>query len=142
MRRPGRLPVPLSRKEVALLLDALSNIKHRCLLMTAYGAGLRLSELVQLRVNDILSERMLIRVRKGKGGKERYTLLSPRLLQELRSYWREERPDPWLFANRKGDGPLNVTSVQKAYAKAKHDAGVVRGHGIHTLRHSFATFKR
>ena len=87
-KRSGRLPEPLSRGEIARLLDATPNTKHRVLLMTTYGGGLRVSELVHLKPQDIHSERMLIRVNQGKGRKDRYTLLSPRLLEELRAYWR------------------------------------------------------
>ena len=101
-KRSGRLPEPLSRGEIARLLEATRNTKHRVLLMTAYGGGLRVSELVHLTPGDIHSERMLIRVRQGKGHKDRYTLLSPRLLEELRAYWREYRPRHWLFVGKDG----------------------------------------
>ncbi len=100
MKRSGRLPEPLSREEVARLLDAAENQKHRVLMMTAYSAGLRVSELVRLKPQDIHSDRMLIRVNQGKGRKDRYTLLSQRLLGELRAYWREFRPESWLFPNQ------------------------------------------
>lgn len=138
MKRSGRLPEPLGRREVASLVNAVSNVKHRTLLMTAYGTGLRVSELVHLRVDDIHSDRMLILVRGGKGDKDRYTLLSPRLLKELRSYWRQYRPRRWLFPGRK-DVPLNTTTPQKVFYYAKAKAGIQHGHGIHSLRHSFAT---
>jgi integrase/recombinase XerD len=138
-KRTGRLPEPLSREEVARLLAAAKNPKHHALLATAYGAGLRLSELVHLRPDDIHSERMLIRVNLGKGHKDRYTLLSKRLLKELRAYWRHDRPGVWLFANQRGSGPMPVKSAQQAYYTAKKRAGIKHGHGIHTLRHSFAS---
>ena len=97
-KRSGRLPEPLSRNEIAKLFEVTSNLKHRVLLMTVYGGGLRVSEVVHLRPRDIHSERMLIRVNQGKGHKDRYTLLSARLLEELRSYWRKYRPQQqWLF---------------------------------------------
>jgi site-specific recombinase XerD len=108
------------------------------MMMTAYAAGVRVGELVNLQVADIHSQRMLIRVQ-GKGFKDRYTLLSPRLLEELRGYWREYRPQVWLFPNRKGNGPICIGSVQKAFESLKSRAGVQHGHGIHCLRHSFAT---
>ena len=138
-KRSGRLPEPLSRSEIAKLLDATRNTKHRVLLMTAYGGGLRVSELVHLQPHDIHSERMLIRVNQGKGRKDRYTLLSPRLLEELRTYWREYRPQRWLFSGKDGSLPLPVGTVQKIFSAAKQRAGIQHGHGIHSLRHSFGT---
>jgi site-specific recombinase XerD len=139
-KRSGRLPEPLSRDEVAQLLSAAEyNQKHRILLMTAYATGLRLSELVHLQVADIHSERMLIRVNQGKGRKDRYTLLSGRLLSELRNYWKLYRPAKWLFPGRHPTQPLTDTSAQRAFYKAKRLAKLKRGHGIHTLRHSFAS---
>ena len=138
-KRSGRLPEPLSRSEIAGLLEATPNIKHRVLLMTAYGGGLRVSELVHLEPRDIHSERMLIRVNQGKGRKDRYTLLSPRLLEELRVYWRQDRPQPWLFPSRDGSRSLSVDTAQRIFYAAKARAQIQHGHGIHTLRHSFAT---
>jgi site-specific recombinase XerD len=138
-KRSGRLPEPFSRSEIAKLLDATRNIKHRVLLMTAYGGGLRVSELVHLQLHDIHSQRMLIRVNQGKGRKDRYTLLSPRLLDELRVYWRQERPQGWLFPGGNGTGPLSVDTAQRVFYAAKARAQIEHGHGIHALRHSFAT---
>lgn len=138
-KRSGRLPEPLSRNEIARLIDTTTNDKHRVMLMTAYGAGLRVSELVRLKPQDIHSERMLIRVDQGKGRKDRYTLLSPRLLEELRAYWRAYRPETWLFPSPRGSRPLHVTTAKQMYYAAKERAGITRGHGIHCLRHSFAT---
>ena len=138
-KRSGKLPEPLSRREIARLLEAPGNAKHRVLLMTCYATGLRVSELAHLRPEDIHSERMLIHVRQGKGRKDRYTLLSPRLLEELRDYWRAYRPHEWLFFGRDRTGPLPVATAQKIYYAAKRRASIRRGHGIHTLRHSFAT---
>jgi integrase/recombinase XerD len=138
-KRSGRLPEPLSRSEIAKLLDAASNLRHRVLLMTAYGGGLRVSELVHLTPGDIHSARMLIRVNQGKGHKDRYTLLSPRLLEELRTYWRQYRPQLWLFLAKDGRSPLPVATAQKVFSKAKQRAGIQHGRGIHCLRHSFAT---
>jgi integrase/recombinase XerD len=138
-KRSGKLPEPLGRGEVERLLKAPTNAKHRVLLMTCYATGVRASELVHLRVEDIHSERMQIHVRQGKGAKDRYTLLSPRLLGQLRAYWRTYRPRPWLFLGRDRRGPLPVATAQKIYYAAKRRAGIQRGHGIHTLRHSFAT---
>jgi site-specific recombinase XerD len=138
-KRSGRLPEPLSRDEIARLFEATGNLKHRALLMTVYGGGLRVSEVVHLRPQDIHSERMLIRVDQGKGHKDRYTLLSARLLEELRTYWRAYRPQGWLFTSRNGNGPLSEGAAQKIFYTAKERARISHGHGIHCLRHSFAT---
>jgi integrase/recombinase XerD len=138
-KRSGRLPEPLSRSEIARLFDATMNTKHRVLLMTTYGGGLRVAELVHLKPQDIHSERRLIRVNQGKGRKDRYTLLSPRLLEELRAYWREYRPKEWLFPGEDGSGPLPMDTARKAFYRAKERARIQHGHGIHSLRHSFAT---
>jgi len=139
-KRSGRLPEPLSRSEIARLFEVTSNLKHRVLLMTVYGGGLRVSEVVHLRPQDIHSERMLIRVNQGKGHKDRYTLLSARLLEELRAYWRQYRPqEGWLFPGGNGKGSLLADSAKRIFYEAKARAGIVHGHGIHCLRHSFAT---
>lgn len=138
-KRSGRLPEPLGRQEVAQLIGATRNLKHRVLLMTAYGAGLRVSELVRLKPEDIHSERMLIRVNQGKGRKDRYTLLSPRLLDELRAYWRAYQPGMWLFRHRDRQAPLPINTAKKVFYAAKERAGIRHGHGIHSLRHSFAS---
>lgn len=139
IKRSGRLPEPFSRQEIDRLLEAATTRKHRVLIMTAYAAGLRLSELVHLRPEDINSERMVIHVRQGKGCKDRFTLLSPRLLEELRVYWREYRPRLWLFPNATEQGPMPENTVQKIFYTLKLRAGIRHGHGIHSLRHSFAT---
>ena len=139
LKPSGRLPEPLSRSEIARLVDAATNAKHRALMMTAYGGGLRVCELVQLRPADIHSDRMLIRVNQGKGRKDRYTLLSPRLLTELRRYWLAYRPVNWLFTNRNNNGPLPRGTAQGVFDELKKRAAITHGHGIHSLRHSFAT---
>lgn len=137
-RRSWQLPEVLGQKEVERLLLAAPKVLHRCLLMTAYATGLRVSELVRLKVNAIDSERMMVRVEQGKGKKDRYTILSPRLLTELRSYWKEHRSPTYLFPNRKGD-PISIDYAQRIYNLAKLRAGIHKGRGIHTLRHCFAT---
>lgn len=137
-KRTGRLPEPLSRDEVAKILDSVTNIKHRVMLMTTYSAGLRVSEVVNLEVKDIHSDRMLIHIRQSKRDKDRFTILSERLLQELRNYWLISRPDKWLFPNHKGL-PLSRTALQLTFYRAKKKTGIIHGHGIHCLRHSFAT---
>jgi integrase/recombinase XerD len=139
MKRSGTLPEPLSRGEVARLFEGARTFKDRVLLMTAYGGGLRVSELVCLLPADIHSERMLIRVDQGKGRKDRYTLLSPRLLEELRTYWRQYRPERWLFEGGQRGRHLVADSARSAFDRAKARAGIQHGHGIHCLRHSFAT---
>lgn len=133
------LPVVLSRDEVDQLLKAVRNPKYRALLMTAYGAGLRVSELVALRVEDIDSRRMVIRVRQGKGKKDRYVMLSPKLLAELRDYWKTARPTTWLFPGRRTGRPLSRHLVAVACRRAARRAGINKNVTPHTLRHSFAT---
>lgn len=133
-----RLPDIHSSQELEKLFAAERNIKHRVLLMTAYGGGLRASEIVHLKINDIHSDRMMIRVDQGKGRKDRYTLLSKRLLQELRNYWKIKRPELWLFPSG-SDQPMTRENAFQIYVKACHKAGIKRRGGIHTLRHCFAT---
>jgi site-specific recombinase XerD len=137
-KQPSRLPEILSQEEIIRLFDSTPHPKHRALLMTTYAAGLRVSEVVNLKVTDIDSDRMSLRVEQGKGAKDRYTLLSPRLLKELRSYWRRDRPAVWLFPSRTGR-PLDVSTAQKIYYAAKLRARISKRGGIHALRHAFAT---
>ncbi len=139
-RLPKKLPRILSGTEVEALLGAVESIKYRAVLMTTYGAGLRISEVCQLQVDDVDSQRMLFRIREGKGGVERYALLSPRLLSVLRAYWREVRPPrPYLFPGQKPDRPLCATSVRKVLHKVVKDCGITKPVTPHILRHSFAT---
>jgi len=138
-KAPAKLPEILSREEVARILSRPANRKHRVLLMTGYATGLRVSELVRLRVSDLDSDRMTIRVEQGKGGQDRYTLLSPRLLEELRAYWRGARPQPWLFPSQRGSRPVSISCAQRVYERAKREAGVRKRGGLHALRHAFAT---
>lgn len=139
LKRSGYVPDPLGRGEVQRLFEAVRNRKHRLLLMTTYGGGFRCSEVVRLRPEHIISDRLLIRVVGAKGHKDRYTLLSPRLLDYLREYWREERPGAWLFPNRQTGEPLSSGTAQKIYVAAWRQAKLTHGSGIHSLRHSFAT---
>lgn len=138
-KRTWRLPEVLSQRKVERLCTATSSLRDRCLLMTTYAAGLRVSELVSLKLGDINRERMMIRVEQGKGRKDRYTTLSRRLLCELERYYRRYRPAVYLFPGKDPSRPLNVSVAQKAYNDAKKRAQIRRGHGIHTLRHCFAT---
>jgi site-specific recombinase XerD len=139
VKKVTRLPEILSPEQLERLFAAPRNPKHRALLMTAYGGGLRVSELVRLKLTDIHSDRMMIRVEQGKGKKDRYTLLSKRVLSELRSYWKIKRPAVWLFPGIKRHEPLCARMAQKVYAQAVNKAGIKRRGGIHTLRHCFAT---
>jgi site-specific recombinase XerD len=138
---PKRLPQILSREEVSRLIGAARTLRARTLLMTAYAAGLRVSELCALQVTDIESapDRMCLKVRQGKGAHDRYTLLSPKLLDALRCYWCDRRPRRWLFPNPSGSAPIDPTTAQRTYAAARDAAGIAREGGIHTLRHCFAT---
>jgi len=138
-RAAQKLPDVLSGEELARLFAAAVMPKHRTLLMTAYAGGLRVSELVRLQVSDIDSERMLIHVRQGKGKKDRYTVLSQRLLKDLREYWRIEKPPVWLFPGVSRDGPMAVSTAQNAFKRAKERGGITKRGGIHMLRHGFAT---
>jgi len=137
IRHTHRLPEIFSSEEIVRLLNAVSNPKHRMLLMTTYAAGLRVSEVVNLKLTDIHSERMMIRVDQGKGRKDRYTMLSKRLLSELRAYWKVVRPRQWLFPGHYGH--LNIRSAQRIYSRGLERARLQRGCGIHTLRHCFGT---
>ena len=138
---PKRLPQILSREQVARLIAAATTLRGRTLLTTVYAAGLRISEVCALQVDDIESaaDRMCIKVRQGKGGQDRYTLLSPRLLEALRLYWRTLRPRRFLFPNPSGAAPIDVKTAQRIYCAARDAAGIAPEGGIHTLRHCFAT---
>lgn len=138
-RVPSKLPQVLSRDEVERILAACLNLKHHTLLMTTYAAGLRVAETCALRVADIDSARMMLRVANGKGGRDRYTLLPPRLLDTLRQYWRAARPGIWLFPKGSGTEPIDVSLAQKVFYRAKERAGIAKHGGIHSLRHAFAT---
>jgi integrase len=139
-KQPQRLPEILSPAEVRRVLEHTANRKQRAVLATTYGAGLRVSEVVRLQLHHIDAERMSLRVEQGKGAKDRDTLLSPRLLEELRAYWREYRPSQWLFPARGGKGPMDVSTAQKLYYAAKGRAGITKRGGIHALRH-YAEFR-
>ena len=137
--RPDRLPVVLSLEEVALLLHCVTNPKHKAALSVAYGSGLRASEVVHLKVGDIDSTRMLIRVEQGKGRKDRYVMLAPDLLDLLRAWWRVGRPRGWLFPGRDRLQPLSTRQLHRIVTEAAKTAALDKRVGLHTLRHSFAT---
>ena len=145
VRHPRRLPAVLSAEEVVLLLQGAPGAKYKAALATAYGAGLRVSEVVALKVGDIDSERMLLRVERGKGRKDRHAMLSPQLLDLLRAWWREGRqrgillPRGWLFPGRNPIEPLSARQLNRAVHAAAEAAGIKKRVSPHTLRHSFAT---
>jgi site-specific recombinase XerD len=135
-----KLKKPLAfQEEVLTFFDHVPSLKYRAALMTCYGAGLRVSEAVALKVADIDSQRMLLRVEQGKGQKDRYAMLSPRLLEVLRRYWRAARPRHFLFPSWRPAQHLCTTSLQLACREAVLRAGIQKRVTIHTLRHSFAT---
>jgi len=138
-KRRKKLPVVLSQDEVFRLVHAPNNLKHRAMLMTAYSGGLRASEVLHLKVDHINSKRMLIMVEDGKGGKDRYTLLSERLLAELRLYYKKYRPKTLLFPASKKERPLSYETFRTLFENARKKAGIKKGPGLHSLRHSFAT---
>lgn len=137
-KAPQRLPEILSAEEVARLLKCVTDRKHHAVLTTAYATGLRLSEVCHLRVRDIDSQRMVLRVEQGKGQKDRYVMLSARLLEELRAYWKQDRPRHWLFPGATVEQPLGKLAVERACQKARHRAGLAKRITPHSLRHAFA----
>jgi integrase/recombinase XerD len=134
-----RLPVVLSKAEVESVFSVTRNLKHRSILMTIYSGGLRLGEATHLKVSDIDSKRMVIRVQQAKGNKDRYTLLGKRTLQILRIYWKLYHPVEWMFPSRRLDQPISHSSVQRTFKEALHKSGIKKDASVHTLRHSFAT---
>ena len=138
-KKDRKLPEVLSRAEVLRLFEAVSNLKHRALLMMIYSAGLRVGEAVRLRVEDVDSERRLLHVRQGKGRKDRYVMLSEVALESLRDYWRAYRPTKWLFPGQREGCHLHERTVEKILKQACQKAGIRKDISVHTLRHSFAT---
>ena len=137
-----KLPTVLPQEDIWRIINATNNLKHRLLLMTTYSAGLRATEATALKPGDIDSKTMLINVERGKGGKQRFTVLSKKLLKELRQYYKEYQPQTYLFPStfeRRKDQPLTYSSLRSIYEKARKKAGVKKGDGIHSMRHSFAT---
>ena len=138
-RKDRKLPVVLSKEEVAKILSSVENLKHKALLMIVYSAGLRVGEVVRLRVEDIDSKRMLIHVKGSKGRKDRYTILSGIALQVLQEYWRKYPPSNWLFEGARNGRYLSIRSAQKIFEQACERAYIRKDVTIHSLRHSFAT---
>src|SRR5437899_9047752 len=138
IHEPRKLPVVLSPEEVARLLDAAPGLKYKAALSVAYGAGLRAAEVISLKVGDIDSKRMVIRVEQGKGRKDRYVMLSPHLLELLRTWWRAARPQGWLFPGRGRVQPMTTRQLHRASHAAAQTPGIDKRVSLHTLRQSFA----
>jgi site-specific recombinase XerD len=144
LRYDKKLPKYLTKEEVKLLLESTTYLKHKAILSTIYSAGLRVSEAINLRISDIMSKEMKIRVRNGKRNKERYTLLSQKNLELLRVYWKKfgyknYSPDDYLFISRLTKTKLTTRCIEKAMEKSMQKSGIVKKATVHTLRHSFAT---
>jgi integrase/recombinase XerD len=138
-RAKMKLPVVLDLSEVECLFAVTKNLKHKAMLMITYSAGLRVSEAARLELTDIDSTRMMIRVVQGKGGKDRYSILSQTTLNHLREYWRKYRPTKWLFEGQKKDDHITPQTIQTIFYAAIKRAGITKPASVHTLRHSFAT---
>jgi len=139
-KRAQKIPELLTRSEIRQIIDACSNDKSRTMLLTCYGCGLRVSELVALKIQHIDSERGLLRIEQGKGAKDRLVVLPPKLLQQLRHYWRLYHPAPWLFPNSNTPSlHLSISTTQKRFRQAKDKTGIQKIGGIHGLRHAYAT---
>ena len=138
-KKPFKLPVILSREEVAHFFESIASLKHRTILMTAYAAGLRISEVTRLKITDIDSQRMMIRVDQGKGRKDRYVMLSPQLLEHLRAYWQATHPKEWLFPGDIAGRPITKDAVEQACQKAHRVSEIKKPITPHSLRHGFAT---
>jgi len=138
-KKPFKLPVVLSPNEVLHFLGCIHSLKHRTILTTAYAAGLRVSEATHLKVDDIDSKRMVLRVDQGKGNKDRYVMLSPRLLDDLRAYWKIVRPKIWMFPGDIDGRPITREAVGLACNKAHRASGISKPITPHSLRHAFAT---
>ena len=134
-----KLPTVMSREEVTALLDATPNLKHRALLATLYATGLRCAEVLQLKTTEIDSQRMVIRVREGKGQRPRQVMLSPKLLALLRAYWRWRRPSDWLFPGEKPGAPMHPSGIRQICQQLAKKAGIKKQVSPHIWRHSFAT---
>jgi site-specific recombinase XerD len=139
-KKPHKLPVVLSPEEVLHFLDCVAGPKHRTILTTCYAAGLRISEAIRLRAIDIDSQRMMIRVEQGKGQKDRYVMLSPKLLETLRNWWRAAKPKPWLFPGDIPGGHIHREAVELACQKARRCCGIAKPITPHSMRH-YAEFR-
>jgi integrase/recombinase XerD len=137
-KKPQKLPVVLSPEEVLHFLECIGSMKHRTILTSCYAAGLRISEAVRLKPNDVDSQRMVIRVEQGKGQKDRYVMLSPKLLETLRTYWRAARPKEWLFVGSIPGQPIDRSAVEQVCQKARQLSGIRKPISPHSMRHAFA----
>jgi integrase/recombinase XerD len=138
-RAKRKLPVVLDLSEVKSLFALTTNLKHKAILMITYSSGLRASETAHLKITDIDSKRMVVRINQGKGGQDRYSILSQTALEHLRQYFRKYRPQEWLFKGRRANDHLSTQSIQQLFYQAKRRAGITKPASVHTLRHSFAT---
>ena len=138
-RAKRKLPVVLDLSEVESLFAVTPNFKHKAILMIPYSSGLRASETARLKITDIDSKRMMVRISQGKGGKDRCSILSQTTLELLRQYWRKYHPTEWLFNGAQKNDPISINSIQQLFYKAKKRAGITKPASVHTLRHSFAT---
>lgn len=139
VKQPQKLPEVPTRQEIQQLFAVAHDVKHRVILMLAYGAGLRISEIANLKIKDIDSEQMCLKIEQGKGQKDRYTLLPPCLLTELRQYWKTYHPKIWLFSLADGTEPVTTPSIRRTWKQIKEKANLQKCGGIHGLRHAFAT---
>jgi site-specific recombinase XerD len=139
LKNPESLPLVLSKAEVERLLAASEDLKQKALISLAYSAGLRVGEVIRLKVTDILSDRGQIRIRNGKGDKDRYTLLADQTLKTLREYYRAEHPEDWLFPGIIPGQPMSVSAAERSFQRVRDRVGINPKARIHTLRHSFAT---
>jgi site-specific recombinase XerD len=137
-RKPKKLPVVLSQDEVARFLGAVDNLKHRVILTVCYASGLRISEAVRLKSTSIDSQRMVIRVEQGKGRKDRYVMLSPKLLDMLRDYWKRSHPGEWLFPGDPPSRPISPMTMQQICRQVREKCGLAKPVTPHSLRHAFA----
>lgn len=138
-KQPLKLPNVPSRNDIKQLFSVTNDVKQRIILMLAYGAGLRISEITNLKIKNIDSEQMCLHIEQSKGNKDRYALLSPKLLSELRKYWKTYHPQTWLFPREDGTGPVKPLTIHRIWKKIKEKAGLKKHFGIHSLRHAFAT---
>jgi len=138
-KRKRKLPVVLDISEVESLFSVTTNLKHKAMLMITYSSGLRVSETARLKMTDIDSKRMMVRIRQGKGGNDRYSILSQTALEQLRQYWKKYRPTEWLFDGQKKDDHITAQTIQTIFYAAVKRARITKPASVHTLRHSFAT---
>jgi site-specific recombinase XerD len=139
VKQPQKLPEVPTRQDIQQLFSVTHDVKYRVILMLAYGAGLRISEIANLKIKDIDSEQMCLKIEQGKGHKDRYTLLPPSLLIELRQYWKMYHPKIWLFSLADGTEPITTPSIRRIWKQIKKKADLHYCGGIHGLRHAFAT---